>query len=174
METLLKFFATFIPFLNPYPLWVKLAVSAVIITSAIALIGIIVAAPTSHEAAAKSDSRAFLIIHGVTLYGGHADAIQLTAIINGTNYVYPTLDGVDWAEVGDTMAPQTFQIPIAPRYDVSFSMKAQRRHSDFKSVETQSFNGGSDGAKIYHLHEVNNRTRGAAISADVNYEIKAP
>jgi hypothetical protein len=90
--------------------------------------------------------------------------------VNGVDYVYPTLPGVDWLEVGPDMAPQSYQLPIRDTYIVRFAAMLQDGML-LASVEEHRVTGATDGTKAYALRQVNSRTRSAPITAEVRYSI---
>lgn len=172
LETFIKFITSIVPFISPYPWWVKSAISLFVLSAAVSIIGLIVAAPkqVAHSENQPLPSKAWLIVEGVTAFGRFNPAVKVTADINGGTYVYPTLNGVDWLEVGPTMAPQRFRIPLNDTYDVRFSIDTRDGRS-LASVETQVVKGSTQGSRRYSLREVFRGQRSAPISAEVSYQI---
>jgi hypothetical protein len=142
------------------------------LSAAVSLIGLVVAAPKQPTPSDKAvlPSKAWLIVDGVTAFGRMPRSVKVTAIVNGGKYVYPTLDKVEWLEVGATMAPQRFQIPMSDTYDVSFSIVTRDGRS-FASVETQVVKQSTEGPRRYSLREIDRGQRAAPISAEVSYQI---
>ncbi len=117
-------------FIGTYPAWAKIAMLAGLgVTCGVALLAprTAVEAPPqaktggSPQAHARSAS---LQINGINNQGlPRGASVRVTAIVNGKPYVYPSLAGVDWLDVGPTMSSQTFPLDHAPRYDVRFEME---------------------------------------------------
>lgn len=88
--------------------------------------------PIDVEAQAKSNAPpAVLKILGLNiLEAPRGTSARVTAIVNGRTYLYPSLAGVDWLDVGPTMSSQTFLLPQAPRYEVRFEMELRSSESE--------------------------------------------
>jgi len=96
----LKFIGNLLPFLAPYPAWVKIAFSVAVLAVAIGIVGLIVAAPAPPGGVSPRNSEAYLIIKGVSLTGNTHAAVRVKAIVNPgeantKEYWYPTVEGVN-------------------------------------------------------------------------------
>jgi hypothetical protein len=133
-----------IKFVGTYPAWAKVAMLAGLIL----IVGVALLSPRNPiDAQAEPTSngtipnKTVLKIHGVSDRGLPPDAsVRVTAIVNGKTYVYPSLAGVDWLDVGATMSSQTFDLPIASRYEVRFEMDlkgsgASKRYVSQETIE---------------------------------------
>lgn len=122
-------------------------------------------------------AQAWLVIKGI-----NADSltekelkVRVTAKVNGVEYVYPSLEGVKWMQVGPEMSPQRFKLsPTAGAYEVSFVMEGIYKNAPFKmlsqwveQVSKLPFSGK------YNLHtfDIRSATRSATVSASIEYEI---
>jgi hypothetical protein len=176
VETLVKGIGTLAPFLAPYPSWVKATFAIFILSGAICLVGLVVAAPRSPEAHTEGSAAtpsAWLTIKGITGFGRLADkAVQVAATINGVDYIYPTSPGIEWLQIGPEMAPQTFEIPVRDVYTVKMSAKVRGWSDDsLASVEEQRVAGTTNGVATYSLFPVHLQLRSAAPVAEVRYII---
>lgn len=179
LENLTKWVGDFVPFIAPYPTWVKLAFSVFVLSGATCFIGLILAAPSPTRTAEITSSippdtaarTAWMTITGITGYGRLKGAgVRVTATVNGTEYIYPSLPGVDWLQIGPEMAPQTFQIPVRDVYAVRFSANV-RDGTELVSVQEQYVQGSTSGIMTYGVHELDQGQRNAPVSADINYKI---
>jgi hypothetical protein len=101
--------------------------------------------------------------------------VRVTATVNGVEYIYPNLPGVDWLEIGPEMAGQTFQLPLRDTYLVRFSAEIRERYehtiTPYVSVEEQRINRKTDGPMTYAIREVERGQRAAPAAAEIIYEI---
>jgi len=118
---------------------------------------------------------AWLTIKGITGFGLMKDAyVCVTATVNDVEYIYPSLSGVKWLQVGPEMAPQTFQIPVRDFYRIRFSAKLRDPVSDstdLASVEEQHVTGKTDGVAVYCLRFVHWEARDASPVVEIHYTI---
>jgi hypothetical protein len=192
------FISKLTPFLAPYPSWVKILFSTWVILTAVFLIALVVSKPSSQTDANNDGNtnsssntlgqgaegqRIWLIIEGVDLYGGGKGRVKVTANVNGTKFVYPTLEGIEWIEVGPSMASQKFLLPVAEQYEISFSMKVQQGHQikvleddpikDLVSVDT--VNVSRDKAKSfksqYNVYPIEGMIRGSNVMASIRFKL---
>jgi hypothetical protein len=123
----LKFIGNLVPFLAPYPSWVKIAFSVAVLAVAVGIVGLIVAAPPPGGANATG-SEAYLIIRGVSLTGNPHATIKVKAIVNRDEanrkeYWYPAVEtGVNFVTVGPQMGPETFTLSGQQLYTISFEI----------------------------------------------------
>ena len=95
-----------VPFLKPYPVWVKILVSAWVILSAACVISLVIFSPTTLEA---KKGGAFLRIDGVRMTDGSQPNVRVYASvgqISFTTFTYPNLNDVRWMQVGPNMLPK--------------------------------------------------------------------
>jgi hypothetical protein len=124
-----------IKFLSLYPRWAKF-----LIVGCISVIGgTLIYAPRSAEDApveafAISSTKAYvLVIEGVLTFSqpGNAD-VRVTAFVNGMQFRYPTVAGVEWMGVdpnGGPMTHESFRLPRAGEYEIRFEMESRDRVS---------------------------------------------
>jgi hypothetical protein len=188
---ILESLSSLIPFLEPYPSWVKVLFSTWVILTATFFISLILAKPSTAPVPEPRDKigttpnspnqeetgnqRIWLIIEGVDAYGIGNPPVKVIANVNGTKYVYPTLDGIEWMEVRSSMASQKFLLPIADKYEISFSMKMRNGHqvTDFVSVNSVTVNA-SDAKSFnsqYNLYSKSGLTRSGSVSASVRFKL---
>jgi hypothetical protein len=121
------------------------------------------------------DQRIWLVVEGVDAYEIENAVVKVVANVNGTKYVYPTLEGIEWMEVGPSMAPQKFLLPKANKYEISFSMKVRQgnRVRDFVSVEKISVKAtdAKSFSSQYDLHSKDGGVRAASVSAAVRFKL---
>jgi hypothetical protein len=169
IENLIKWVGALAPFLAPYPSWVKIAFVTFVLSGAALFVGLVVAAPKATPGSGAET--AWLTLKGVTAFGrGSGVGVRVTATVNGIEYIYPSLPGVDWLEIGPEMAPQSFQIPIRDIYTIRFSARL-RDGRDFVSVEEQRVKGNTDGIKTYDVHALDRGQRAAPVTAQIRYTI---
>ena len=132
------------------------------------------AAEATHDAAVEVPAaRTWLVVEGVELFGRLPDEhVKVTAHVNGTTFVYPDLEGVEWTAVGPAMASQTFLLPTgADRIEIRFEMES-RSGLQFKSPDVDVVGPAElPHAGDYNLHQVENRARAAPVSAAVRYTL---
>jgi len=171
LDTLTKWVGTLAPFIAPYPSWVKFAFVLFVFSGATWFVGLVVAAPTGSAKRPQGEETAWLTIKGVTAFGrGNGQGVRVTATVNGLEYIYPTLPGVEWLQIGPEMAPQSYQIPVRDSYTVRFAAEL-RNGSSLVSVEEQHLSSTTDGIKIYGLRELDRGQRGSTAGAEVRYAI---
>ncbi len=126
-----------VKFLGTYPAWAKLAMLAgLALTFGVALLA--PRTPIDASAAPKPLGPVLKIL-GVSDRGLPPGAsVRVTAIVNGKTYLYPSLAGVDWLDVGATMSSQTFDLPIANRYDVRFEMDVKGNGTSTRYVSQET------------------------------------
>jgi hypothetical protein len=178
MEALLKSISTFVPFVAPYPIWVKGALAICVLSGAVFIIGLVVAAPNDKASSSADDTStsAWLEIYGLDAFDNLSGSkVKIIADVNGNKYTYPSLAGVEWAEIGPNMAPQKFRLPILDEYQIRFEAivqgKGQLDEKRYASVESHFIKKNTDGIKTYHLRVIKSATRAASIGADVRYSV---
>ena len=185
VEKLTKGISSLVPFLAAYPAWVKVMFSAWVLLSAALLLAFLLARSPSAQASDPQDaSKAieasgeplWLSIDGVDLFGRmDRGKVKVTAKVNGIEYQYPSLEGVEWMEVGPTMSSQQFRIPRAKDgYNVRFSMLVRLEGNDIKMVSqrTEHFNTAPFKGR-YRLHRLGKEnTRAATVEAEIAYSAR--
>ena len=183
IEKVTKGISALIPFLAAYPPWVKVLFSAWVLLSAALLLALLLARGTavnrtsennSHPAASESGSRPlWFSIDGVDLFGGlEGGKVKVVAKINGLEYRYPSLEGVEWMEVGPTMSSQQFRLPRAEEgYSVRFTMTLKKNGETVRLVSQRTdhfakapFHGRYS---VYRVGEENSRA--ASVDAQIEY-----
>ena len=176
--------ATLAPFLADYPPWVKFLFVTWVGLSATLLVSLILARPSQATTGAssttgtgngKSPAPVWLEIKGVELFGTSSGGkVKVTAKINGVEYRYPSLEGVEWMEVGPEMSHQQFRVPRArDDYQVRFVMTLRSHGHDYEMVSQQTdYVRTLPHEGLYSLYRVGEeRTRSAGIEAEVKYAL---
>ena len=94
--------------------------------------------------------------------------------MNGTTFVYPSLAGVKWAEVGPSMSSQQFQLPpgqlpLRLRFSALLRMtgKSPIELVSQRTVVLDQLPANGE----YMLHKKEEGVRAAAVSAAVRYSV---
>jgi hypothetical protein len=174
LESLQKFIAS-------YPLWARIMAGGGIALTFFTLL-LVPRTGGSPKSLDVSD-RPWLIVKGVEFFGNYAGAqVKVTAFVNDTEFVYPSLAGVEWLEVGPTMAAQQFRLPPAgPNgYEIRFNMIVRERASDepntflyrdsFTSVQ-RVFVKALPANGEYKLHLLRNAVRGPGVDAVIRFSV---
>jgi hypothetical protein len=169
-------------FVGSYPMWARLLVLACLS----AAVATLILAPrtattqpqkpaaTAPESASKGQ-QAFLRVKPIKLFPDRPTAeVQLFIYVNGTEYRHPSVAGVEWMRVGPAMSEKIIELPPAPRYDVRFEMRI-REGPTLKTQQQTSQQVTPIKAlpysEEYKLYQVENKSRAAAVSAVVSYEV---
>jgi hypothetical protein len=68
----------------------------------------------------------YLRIDGITAFNLiPTPTVRVTAYVNGTQFHYPSLAGIEWLDVAPSMSSQTFRLPAAERYEIRFEMETK-------------------------------------------------
>ena len=159
-----------IPFLAPYPLWVKIAFCIAIAAAAVGIVGLIVAAP-GPSTMASSD--VYLTIKNISLVGP-ARPIRLKAIVNpgepnSRDYLYPNVPGVNYVMVGPDMGPETYTLSGQTLSTISFEIYVSDG-AVLKSTENQAVS--SDGTqRIYNVRQVVEGVKSDVVGGVVTYQV---
>ena len=165
-----------IKFVSSYPTWAKLLLIANLACIALTL----TLAPRGALEAQTSTkgSGRVLRIAGVELYPNSDLAeVQVSAFVNGTEFRYPSVAGVEWLKVAPSMSGQTFRLPKADEYEIRFEMRkregAKSRVARLVSQETVTLRD-SPFAGTYRLHGLDptSITRSGEVSAEVNFSFE--
>ncbi|MHC4065330.1 MAG: hypothetical protein ACYSUI_12660 [Planctomycetota bacterium] len=110
--------------------------------------------------------------------------VQITATVNETDYLYPSREGVEWLEVGPSMASQRFRLPpTSERYEISFKADVRVPGSSPGSWQTGQLTSVDqdiiqiparlphDGRFVLHTFDPVHRARSASANAQVIYRI---
>ena len=114
-----------IKFISSYPTWAK----GLLLLNLACIGATLVFAPRSTTvldggSSTEIEKTWVLKILGVTLFpDSPSDQVQVSAFVNGTEFLYPSIGGVEWLKVGPAMAGQTFKLPKAEQYEVRFEMR---------------------------------------------------
>jgi hypothetical protein len=168
-----------IKFITAYPPWARGLALVGILVSVLTLVFAPRTALPNATAADKQPTDMgsnWLIIEGVDVFGHEGGQIQITAEVNGTAFVYPSLAGVQWAEVGPSMSSQQFQLPPS-QLPLHLRFTALLRPSGgqpAKLVSQQTIIVDKLPAQgRYSLYKNQAGVRAASISAAVKYSIVA-
>jgi hypothetical protein len=130
-------------------------------------------APRTPQDGSNGQGRVFLKIQRVRLFPPDANAeIQVFAFVNGTQYRYPSVAGIEWLKVGPSMSPGSFEIPSSNTYEVRF--EAAVRDLPPERLVSQEILEISHlpYSKEYALYKTMMTTRDASVSAIVQFSIE--
>jgi len=134
---------------------------------------------SSEEKVGATSGGRTLRIDGVELFPESDSAeIQISAFVNGTEFRYPSVAGVEWLKVAPSMSGQTFKLPKAETYELRIEMrKRQPPDSQLARLVSQEtvtlrevpFSG------TYRLHgfDPSSSTRSGQVSAEVKFSFQA-
>jgi hypothetical protein len=174
----MEWFSKVLPFLEPYPSWVKAIIAAWIMLSAVTAVALLVAySPSPTSAESKKDAQkgtaagVWLKIKRIELYRDRVP-VRVTANINGNTFVYPGVGGIKWVETGPDMSPGIFKLPASDQYQITFSMESDGGPS-FVSQRTVIVEKNQiPHSATYAVHTITpSGARAAPISADITYEL---
>ena len=163
--------------LSSYPTWAK----AALLANVACMAGILVFARTpiaDATAQPAAPSGTFVLnVHGVRVFPpSDQDEIQCLIVVNGIQYRYPSIAGVDWLGVSSTMSGQTFVLPKAERYEIRFEV-LKRTQSNRKqtrrlvSQETLTLGKPSSGDYRVHGFDPSSGTRSGTVEAEVAWSL---
>ncbi|MFN8470029.1 MAG: effector-associated domain EAD1-containing protein [Caldilineaceae bacterium] len=129
--------------------------------------------------------KAWLVVEGMEFFAALPGAqVRVTANVNGTEYVYPSVGGVEWLEVGPGMSAQKFRLPPASdEYIVRFAAdvrvpgKGKQRAITGKltSVAEDIVHVAGDipyaGRYVLHTFDPVHMARSADANAELSYRI---
>jgi hypothetical protein len=185
MDKIFKLITDLVPFLAPYPAWVKGLLCFWVFVSAALLGSLLLARPSEAQKDATKEppqeGQIYLTIKGVRSYNELRELnslVRVTAYVNGAPYVYPSISDIKWLVVSPDMAPQRFLLPPAKEgYEVRFEAEGmidgnpfQARSTKVDAIKSNSF--GKD--QEYNLYPFDGSTgsRGGTISHRVSYVIQ--
>ena len=168
LEGLQKFFAS-------YPLWARALAGTGL---AITFFTLVLVPRGSSRPQSVSGTDTWLIIKGVEIFGRYPGAqAKVTAIVNDTKYLYPSVGGVEWLGVGPTMSPQQFKLPRpGPNgYEIRFEMLLReadvldrtRSFTSVKSVYVKTLPFDGD----YEVHLFEERVRGPGVEGRIRFSV---
>lgn len=174
----MKWFAELLPFIEPYPAWVKALISSWVLLTAVCIVALIVGKPSATRPNITSADMVWLKISKVEIFSQRWSeaGVRVTANINGNSFTYPSVGGVLWVVPGPDMSPGLFKLPASNVFEVSFSMLAKQQGTDegrFASQRTTVIrNDQLPHADSYSVHQVGRQsTRSGAVAAQISYVI---
>jgi hypothetical protein len=167
-----------IKFLSSYPAWAKLLVMGNVVC---AIATLIFATRSSEAGDMEQPSGANVLkIKRVELFPDSDLAeVQVSAFVNGTEFRYPSLAGVEWLKVASSMAGQSFKLPNAEQYELRFEMRKREKPggpiASLVSQETVALKKAPF-ASSYALHGFDpaSRTRSGTVSAQIVFSFETP
>ncbi|MGJ7553047.1 hypothetical protein ACSFBI_03555 [Variovorax sp. RB3P1] len=178
----MEMFEGILRFLSGYPSWAK----ALLLANVACMASILVFVRTPSAAAAQPVaaatpvtaanitpklSRPTIKVTGVELFPRSDAEVQVLVFVNDTEFRYPSQAGVEWLRVGPSMSGQTFELPSTGPYTLRFEMRQRDRYTGqlkkLVSQDSVALNAQTSG--VYNLHQVENKSRGAAVGAEVRY-----
>jgi len=142
-------------------------------------------APASPPVAPPAARKAWLVVEGMEFFAALPGAqVRVTANVNGTEYVYPSVGGVEWLEVGPGMSAQKFRLPperdeyiVRFEADVRVPGKGKQRTITGKltSVAEDIVHAPGDiphaGRYVLHTFDPVHMARSAEANAELSYRI---
>ena len=120
-ETVMKWLFDSLPFIEPYPTWVKALLSLWLVFSAVCIAALLLTQPAKKSAA---EAATWLRITGVQFKPPAPGlGVRVYAKVNGTTYTYPNVGGVQWVETGPNMAAGSFKLAGSSLYELTFTME---------------------------------------------------
>jgi hypothetical protein len=173
MDSIDKFFT----FCASYPPWARV----VVLSSFIVAIGTLLFSPRAKAGAEREEHDAqgqvFMRIKRITLYPDDPDArVSLSAYVNGTEYIHPSVAGVKWMKVGPSMSEKIIELPKAERYDVRFMLRVESGDtltplSMIHVSQTVTPIKQPPFSEDYRLYIVKDNVREASVGAIVSYGV---
>jgi hypothetical protein len=179
-----------IPFLGPYPLWVRGLVASWVGLSAICVAVLILARPlkgdgaevqkpNSHDTEFVSvENDIWLKVGPVVIYNQSFTnyGVHVTININGNKFDYPSIAGARWLDVGPNMAHGLFRVPSSDNYTVIISMEAIKDQTSkiiqFISQQTLVISKSQiPYSHNYKVFKLNDNTRAADVSAAISFTL---
>jgi hypothetical protein len=98
---------------------------------------------------------------------------QVFIDVNGTEFRYPSIGGIEWAGIGPGMSSQQFRLPTAKEYQIRFRviLRVSGMDKELLSQETK-FVRSFPYSDTYDLHERAGSTRAAAVRATVAFSVR--
>lgn len=193
MEKLIGAIGAAAPFLAPYPSFVKALVALWLVLTAALAAALLLAAPPKREGPAtvadapeRAGSKgAWLVIEGLEFFAAAPGAqVRVTAHVNGVPFVYPSVGGVEWLEVGPGMSAQKFHLPpTREAYLIRFEAKARAparsgegwTEGALTSVDEHRVRAPQDlpheGVYVLHTLDPIHRARSASAEATISYRV---
>ncbi|MEM6681028.1 MAG: hypothetical protein AAF607_02195 [Pseudomonadota bacterium] len=182
MDTLERLFA----FINSYPVYSKVGVVAGIFF----VIAILLFSPRQAETTVNKNSvrgRMILEIGEVRLFPQNSDLdIRVIAIAGGTEYVHPSVGGVEWMKTGPQMSHKTIQLPNLGFLNIRFEIEFRDGNNLVGDSPLQAAAKGKFVSQsmvdidledlpyegVYSLYEVNQiQSRAPNIGAEIDFKI---
>lgn len=174
-------------FISSYPVWAKVLIVFGVGVSGVTLIfapriDIASAGPTTATPIGNND-RIFMRLKPIRLFSDDLSAeVRITAYVNGTEFVYPSIAGVRWMKVGPEMSETSFELPKSTEYHIRFEMLMRERESyedKRKSNITQFRFASQEIERVitapnkleYELYRVDGMTPSSSMSAVILYEL---
>jgi hypothetical protein len=140
---------------------------------------------TSVSVPTSAPEVAWLVIEGMDFYAGRPGTqVRVTASVNDTEYIYPSVGGVQWLEVGPGMSAQKFRLPPADetytiRFEAAVRVPGENGEPDtlgtLTSVEEDIVNIAEDipfsGRYVLHTLDPVHMSRSAQANAEIAYLI---
>jgi hypothetical protein len=180
METL----ESILRFAGSYPMWARLLVIGCLAVA----IGTLILAPrsatpqtpkaaTPTPEVAKKERQVFMHIKPLQLFPDRPNAeVQLSILVNGSEYRHPSVAGVEWMKVGPAMSEKIIELPTASRYDVRFEMRLRdgpKGPTKLRAAQKITYITTLPFSEEYSLYDIDGDSRAAGVSAVVSYEVYA-
>ena len=174
----MKWFTDFIPFLAPYPFWVKwLIIGWILFTGG--CVGVLIITNPQATANTAHEEDFWLKINRVEIFNSTwtSAGVRVIAEVNGNTFTYPSVGGAQWVMVGPGMSPGLFKLPPSEVFQITFSMNAKHQavNDETKFVSQRIVVIRKDQVPktdSYAVHELGaEKMRGVGIAAEISFSV---
>jgi len=149
--------------------WLMGIVGSVIVAAAIALMPRLLG-DSGDSGDPQPTADAWLVIESVESFGGPQE-VRVLAFVNGTEFVYPSIGGVEWLEVGPSMSAGKFKLPRSTEYEVRFEMNDAGGNSYISQERAIVRARDLPFQGEYNVHKVSDGSRVAPVSAAIRFKV---
>jgi hypothetical protein len=157
-----------LPFIEPYPTWIKALISVWLVFTAVCIAALLIAQPAKNS---NQGATTWLKISGVSIGSEPGLAVRVYAKVNGTTYTYPSIGGVEWVEPSPGMAVGSFKIASAATYEVTFTMDTNRGDKYASQEIIRLRQNELPAPRSYSLYSLTYTTRSGRPSAAVHFSL---
>ena len=165
-----------IEFLSSYSAWAKLLV----VGNVACVVATLIFAPRSSQGRNKeqfSGANILRVKHVELFPPSDSAEVQVAVFVNGTEFRYPSLAGVEWLQVAPSMAGQSFKLPKAEQYEVRFEMRKREKAggpaASLVSQETVTLKKAPyEGSYALHGFDPASKTRSGTVSAQIAFSFE--
>ena len=178
----MSWFSELIPFLAPYPPWVKALISGWVLLTAVCVIALLLSRPPppAPRPAAQAPTEVWLKIKQVEVFDQRLRqaCVRVTAKVNDNEFEYPSVGAAHWVQVGPDMSPGLFRLPSRDAYTITFAMVAianaqdESNEAQFTSQEAVRLHKDQlPHSGKYPLHRLTASPEASSIAAEILFDI---